>query len=81
MLIRFTTPSVLGTTEYASGDEADLAPDVAHMALSLGRGVRVVVSAPDLAPAAENPVPDAEPHAAGNDAPAPDDAAMRLKRR
>jgi hypothetical protein len=35
MLIRFTTPCVLGTTEYASGAEADLAPDVANMVLSL----------------------------------------------
>ena len=52
MLIRFTTPCVLGTTEYASGAEADLPADVANMALSLGRAVRVMpgdVTAPEPA--------------------------------
>jgi hypothetical protein len=77
MLIRFTTPCVLGTTEYASGAEADLAPDVANMALSLGRGVRVMPEAASLAP---EPQPEPAPHA-DDPSPAPDDAATRLKRR
>ena len=42
MLIRFTTPSFIAGTEYASGAEADLPADVANMALSLGRAVQVV---------------------------------------
>ena len=80
MLIRFTTPSVLGTTEYASGAEADLPNDVANMALSLGRAVRVMsdvvlTAVPDAAAAPEPPAaPTADP--------APDDdAASRPRRR
>jgi hypothetical protein len=58
MLIRFTMPCVLGTTEYASGDEADLPPDMANVALSLGRGVRVM---PDAEPAPAAPQADPQP--------------------
>jgi hypothetical protein len=80
MLIRFTMPCALGTTEYASGDEADLPPDVANMALSLGRGVRVIPD-PEPVPAAPQPdprpAPEPQPPAAD---PAPDEAA-RPKRR
>ena len=82
MLIRFTTPCVLGTTEYASGDEADLPNDVANAALSLGRAVRVMsdavlTAAPDAtaAPAAT------EPPAAPTADLAPDDGDGRPKRR
>jgi hypothetical protein len=65
MLIRFTMPCVLGTTEYASDAEADLPPEVANMALMLGRGVRAMPepqsappqSAPEE-PTAATPVPD-----------------------
>jgi hypothetical protein len=75
MLIRFTTPCVLGTTEYASGAEADLAPDVANMVLSLGRGVRVMPEAVSLAP---EPQPEPAPHA---DDPSPvSDPVARPKR-
>jgi hypothetical protein len=75
MLIRFTTPCVLGTTEYASGAEADLAPDVANMALSLGRGVRVM---PEETPPAPEPQPEPAPHA---DDPSPvSDPVARSKR-
>ena len=65
MLIRFTTPCVLGTTEYASGDEADMPNDVANAALSLGRAVRVMSAAvltaepePPVAPTADLPPND-----------------------
>ena len=76
MLIRFTTPCVLGTTEYASGDEANLPNDVANAALSLGRAVRVMsdavlTAAPDAA--VEPAAPTADP--------APDDGDGRPKRR
>ena len=95
MLIRFTTPCVLGTTEYASGDEADLPNDVANAALSLGRAVRVMsdavlTAAPDAtaAPAATEPpaAPTADPvgdSAATSlrESPAPDDGDDRPKRR
>ena len=77
MLIRFTTHCVLGTAEYASGAEADLAPDVANMVLSLGRGVRVM---PGETPPTPEPQPEPAPHA-DDPSPAPDDAATRLKRR
>jgi hypothetical protein len=80
MLIRFTVPCVLGSTEYASGDEADLPPDVANMALSLGRGVRVM-PAPEPPPVApqpdQQPAPTPQPLAADQ---APDEVA-RSKRR
>ncbi len=80
MLIRFTIPCVLGTTEYASGDEADLPPDVANMALSLGRGVRVMPD-PEPVPAAPQPDPQPAPQPQRPAAdPAPDEAA-RPKRR
>jgi hypothetical protein len=78
MLIRFTTPCVLGTTEYASGAEADLAPDMANAALSLGRGVRVMPDATVAPTPAPEPQPEPAPHA---DDSAPDDAATRIKRR
>jgi hypothetical protein len=75
MLIRFTTPCVLGTTEYASGAEADLAPEMANMALSLGRGVRVMPETASLAP---EPQPEPAPHA---DDPSPvSDPVARSKR-
>jgi hypothetical protein len=77
MLIRFTTPCVLGTTEYASGAEADLPPDVANMALSLGRGVRVMADA-EAAPAPD-PQATQQPELPATDA-APDDGG-RPKRR
>jgi hypothetical protein len=75
MLIRFTTHCVLGTTEYASGAEADLAPDVANMVLSLGRGVRVM---PEETSPAPEPQPEPAPHA---DDPSPvSDPVARPKR-
>ena len=82
MLIRFTTPCVLGTTEYASGDEADLPNDVANAALSLGRAVRVLPDAA-AAPAAPEPKPalQPEPPEARTADPAPDDAPAPTKRR
>lgn len=75
MLIRFTTACVLGMTEYASGDEADLPPDMANIALSLGRGVRVMPEPAAPVPAPQ-PVPEPQPVAD----PAPEDGA-RPKRR
>jgi len=81
MLIRFTTPCVLGTTEYASGDEADLPNDVANATLSLGRAVRVlpnaVLTAAPTAAAATEPQPALQPEPPA----APDDDAARPKRR
>ncbi len=80
MLIRFTTPCVLGTTEYASGAEADLAPDVANMALSLGRGVRVMPEETPPAPASsEAPAPSTVPEPL--DAGSVQDEGARPKRR
>jgi len=89
MLIRFTTPCVLGTTEYASGDEADMPNDVANAALSLGRAVRVMsdavlTAAPDaaVAPAAPTADPVGDSAAASlRESPAPDDGDDRPKRR
>ena len=85
MLIRFTTPCALGTTEYASGAEADLPVDVANMALSLGRGVRVMPDAAPAAPAAPDPQPEPSPTPAADPAPAADpqddDGTVRAKRR
>jgi len=84
MLIRFTTPSVLGTTEYASGAEADLPSDMANAALSLGRAVRVMSDA--VLTVASDAVLTAAPDAAVEPAaptadPAPDDGDGRPKRR
>jgi len=84
MLIRFTTPSVLGTTEYASGAEADLPNDMANAALSLGRAVRVMSDA--VLTVASDAVLTAAPDAAVEPAaptadPAPDDGDGRPKRR
>ena len=80
MLIRFTTPCFLGTTEYASGAEADLPPDVANMALSLGCGVRILCEA-EAAPAAPELRPEPQPQPASPVADlATDDGATRAKR-
>ena len=76
MLIRFTTPCVLGTTEYASGGEADLPNDVANAALSLGRAVRVMPDAV-LTAASDAAVAPAAPTAD----PVLDDGDGRPKRR
>ena len=97
MLIRFTTPCVLGTAEYASGDEADMPNDVANAALSLGRAVRVMsaavltaapdavlTAAPDAAvePAAPTADPVGDSAATSlRESPAPDDGDGRPKRR
>jgi len=92
MLIRFTTPCVLGTTEYASGDEANLPNDVANAALSLGRAVRVMsdavltVASDAVLTVASDAVLTAAPDAAVEPAaptadPAPDDGDGRPKRR
>ena len=91
MLIRFTTPCVLGTTEYASGDEADLPNDVANAALSLGRAVWVmpdavwvipaaVLTAAPVAMGAHDPVGDSAATSL-RESPAPDDGDGRPKRR
>lgn len=75
----FTMPCVLGTTEYASGAEADLPADVANMALSLGRGVRVMPDA-EATPAAPEPQATQQPEPTPTADPAPGDGTGRAKR-